>query len=422
VETTDSRSSRRNRRFWAWSIVTCVLALGACLTAAAVGAGDGPRTRPSPARDRPVAGAPANPAAGQPAPPGVSTKQTKPVPAYWKSSLADVQQCLAQVRKGKVEVLAQSAGGRTIHLVSYGRARDSQSQATYNSACGADNPAWYANKPAGTPPTVLLLGPVHGHEFEGIAGLIDLIHLVETGADLRGRPWPRLLENFQKCRVLIVPCANPDGRARVPLDSFVGEEAATNAYYGVGTFADGRPQGWPQVKQRQPMVGDVGFLGAYFNDAGVNLMHDDWFGRMAPETDAILDLARREAVDYGVSLHSHGTYAQMLQTDYMDPGCQEKVIVLSERMSRRFAGMKQRLSAIRRAAVTERPPGQRTPASFNLCSALHHVCGATMMLYENSCGSKGYYQIDHADILDLQMAFFEELLAFAAENPVVWKR
>jgi hypothetical protein len=53
------------------------------------------------------------------------------------------------------------------------------------------------------------------------------------------------------------------------------------------------------------MKGDVGILGAYFNDDGVNLMHDDFFLPMARETDAILRLARGEAPDVAVSLHSH---------------------------------------------------------------------------------------------------------------------
>jgi hypothetical protein len=35
-------------------------------------------------------------------------------------------------------------------------------------------------------------------------------------------------------------------------------------------------------------------------------MHDEWFEPMAPETKAFFKLAREEAPDYIVSLHSHG--------------------------------------------------------------------------------------------------------------------
>lgn len=354
-------------------------------------------------------------------PADVPGRQVRPIPAFWKSSLADVEQAVAAVRKGKVQVLAESAGGRKIHLVSYGAARELKSQATYSSALGAGSPAWYAHKPPGTPPAVLLLGPVHGQELEGVAGMVNLIHLVETGKDLRGRAWPGLTKSVERCRVLIVPCANPDGRARVALDSFIGESLNTYEYYGMGTTADGRVRNWPRVKRRQPMVGDVGFLGGYFNDAGVNLMHDDWFGRMAPENAAILDLARREAVDYGLSLHSHGGRPAMYQTDFMAPTCQEKLILLSERVSRRFAAMKHRLNPIDRRMPSTQPAGQE-PESFNLCSALHQVCGGAFAVYENASGIPGYHKTTHEEILDLQMALFEELMTFAAENPVVWKR
>jgi hypothetical protein len=35
--------------------------------------------------------------------------------------------------------------------------------------------------------------------------------------------WKELAVNFAKCRVLIVPSANPDRRARCQFDSWVGE-------------------------------------------------------------------------------------------------------------------------------------------------------------------------------------------------------
>ena len=31
---------------------------------------------------------------------------------------------------------------------------------------------------------------VHGAEFEGIAGIVNLLSVLETGADLRGKAWP----------------------------------------------------------------------------------------------------------------------------------------------------------------------------------------------------------------------------------------
>ncbi len=368
---------------------------------------------------------PAGASAGKLAPPGVPLKQTEALPDFWKSRIADIDQAVGEVKKGQAEVLTKSAGGRKIYLVSYGPRSNTQSQSFYNSACAAGNPAWYAVKPRGRAPVVLLLGPVHGQEFEGTVALLNLIHLAETGKDYRGKEWPRLLRHFEECRVLIVPLANPDGRARVLLDSFVGQNLRTYNFYGMGTYADGSPQDWPQVKERQPMVGNVGYLGGYFNDSGINLMHDDWFGHMAPENQAILDLTKREAADYALCLHSHGSEPELFSTDYADPACREKAADLSERLFPIFEKLGQKLNHIRReprAAASRPSRGDRAPSPFNLQSAIHHSCGATVVLYESPAGLRHFDPVSHDDILDLQMILFEELLAYAAESPVVWER
>ncbi len=49
----------------------------------------------------------------------------KELPSYWTSRLADVDQAVGQVEKGKVRVLARSAGRRPVHLVTYGEAKES---------------------------------------------------------------------------------------------------------------------------------------------------------------------------------------------------------------------------------------------------------------------------------------------------------
>jgi hypothetical protein len=71
-------------------------------------------------------------------------------------------------------------------------------QANYNSAVGARNPAFFAKKDEQTKPVIFFLGPVHGQEPEGIVGLVNLIHIAETGKDYRGKEWPEIKNYFSR--------------------------------------------------------------------------------------------------------------------------------------------------------------------------------------------------------------------------------
>ncbi len=341
------------------------------------------------------------------------------LPKFWKSTLVDIDECLARVRKGCVETIATSPSGRSVHLVSYGRANDLDSQANYNSACGARNPAWYAHKPAGTPPSVFIVGPVHGQEVENIVGLVNLINLAETGNDLLGRPWPELSTNLAKCRVLIIPCGNPDGRERCPYDSWVGLECKTMTHYGQGSRADGRDYGWPGCKARHPMVGDVGFLGAYYNDDGININHDDFFDPMAAETKAIFDVARREAPDCVVMLHSCANGPFPIIPPYVSHEIKWKVKRFADRLADRYAA--QALPHMRISPPTE-DGAKFPPPAMDLSSAVHHVCGAMSCNFECIHGFRDGTCATHEQILDVQLILFDELLKFALSEPAVWER
>ena len=107
----------------------------------------------------------------------------------------------------------------------------------------------------------MLVGGAHGSEMEGIVGLVNLIHVMESGYDLLGRSWKSLLDLAEGVRLTILPCLNPDGRARVGLNSYVGESAETYRYWMQGTRRDGTLYSWPAVKEFHP-IRDVGFWAA----------------------------------------------------------------------------------------------------------------------------------------------------------------
>ncbi|NQT93365.1 MAG: hypothetical protein HQ559_11440 [Lentisphaerae bacterium] len=353
---------------------------------------------------------------------GLSAPQ-EPCPGFWKTTQGDVAQAAKGVRRGKTRVLCRSAGKREIHLVSYGPKQPRQGAANYGSACAGRDPASYARKDGKQRPVVFLLGPVHGGEVEGVAGLVNLIHVAETGKDLRGRAWPQLAENVGRCRTLIIPLANPDGRLRFPRHSSVGAKLADRQRWEMGVDAKGNAFSWPEVKRLHPMRGPrVKHLGSYFNDAGVNLMHDEWFAPIAPETRALLDLAREEAPDIAVSLHSCGSGPFLLQPAYIPWAAKEAITAFSKRLRDRYA------AADLPHAKLGRPPKEDgrdfPPPSFNLTSALHHVCGAVTMVHECAQGvvDEPYPQLGHGELVDLELILFDELLAFAVDNPVDWSR
>ena len=46
---------------------------------------------------------------------------------------------------------------------------------------------------------------------------MNLISVLETGKDLRGKPWPEITAAAAKLdRIILIPITNVDGRARVP--------------------------------------------------------------------------------------------------------------------------------------------------------------------------------------------------------------
>jgi hypothetical protein len=342
-------------------------------------------------------------------------------PAFWKTTLDDVVQAVTSVRRGQARVLCKSAGGREIHCIAYGPKQPRQATANYGSACAGRDPASYARKDGRQRPVVLLLGPVHGGEVEGIAGLVNLLHVAETGKDLRGRAWPEMAKNIHHCRTLVIPLANPDGRLRFPRHSSVGTRLADRQRWEMGVDADGNAFEWPEVKRLHPMRGPrVKRLGAYFNDDGVNLMHDEWSAPMARETRALLGLARDEAPDLVVSLHSCGSAPALLHTDFVPWSVRARAAAFSRRLRDRYAAAKLPHEKL------GRPPQEDSrdfpPPSFNLVSALHHVCGAAAMVYECCQGvvDKPYPQVGHEQLLDLELILFDELLKFAVEHPVDW--
>ena len=102
------------------------------------------------------------------------------LPAFWKTRVEDIEAAVRQVRKGTVQVIAHSPGGRPVYLVSYGNPTDLKRQANYNSSIATRDIKYYANKDEETPPIVFFIGPARsGSGRNGWHG--ESAQVAETG-------------------------------------------------------------------------------------------------------------------------------------------------------------------------------------------------------------------------------------------------
>jgi len=196
--------------------------------------------------------------------------------------------------------------------------------------------------------------------------------------------------------------------------------------YGQGTRTDGTSWGWPGAKSLHPMKGNVALLGAYFNDDGINMMHDDFFAPMAEETKAIMDIARTEVPDMTVSLHSHENKPRILQASYVPWFMKERIDELIRQLNQRYKkeGIPWYPSDWLGGPSKEDeefPPRN----SFNLISALHQVSGTMAFTFECSHGcvpkSNPKPFVSYDDILDIELLLYDEMLDYLLENRQYWK-
>ncbi len=334
-------------------------------------------------------------------------------PAYWQSSLRDADNIIQIVKKGTVHHLRPSAGGRPIYMVEYGSSNLPEASANLSSALGAGDYSCYANKKgANYHPTVFLTGCVHGGEFEGTVAILNLIHLMEKGVDCAGNANEALRSLAEKLHLLLIPISNPDGRSHIPFDSFVGRSFYELRYYNQGTWKDGSLCGWPECKRIFPIKNHVDYLGGYYNEDGVNIMHDDFFGGMAAETRNILEVCRQAAPDISVLFHGGaGGRNHITVPGYVSRYARERNCRLLARAVPAFKETGLELVDNRKEQLSYGAEEALPPKAFNLISAMHHCCGEMCMTYESNQGLRdcdyvmGYEEIYRSHCIFLQCIF-----------------
>ncbi len=345
----------------------------------------------------------------------LSSIPKRDLPEYWVGDVKGLPARLENIQRGNVRALTVTPGGRPLYLVSYGAREVVVRDANFNSAVGGLRPSAYMEKSSRERPVIFFVGPVHGQEVEALTGLVNLIQVMETGRDLRGRDQERLRDLGSRCRLLILPSGNPDGTARFEPRSLYNMSEDDLRFWGQGTWKNGDFCDWPEVKRVHPMRGGrVGFLGCYFNDGGVNPMHDEFFQPMGPEAPAILRLALEEGPDLAVSLHSHGAKPALLRPAFVPLELQGEIRELAKQYYRKLEK-----SDLPHGPLFEAEPEQGNPPSpFNLTSALYHVSGANSFTFECPHGLSGEQscRVNFEQILDIQLLLYEAMMQFALDR------
>ena len=216
--------------------------------------------------------------------------------------------------------------------------------------------------------------------------------------------------------------ANPDGRARIPLrmEKHQNTDEIVHEYLNTGGNPDGTLIGWPEVKEFIPLdFGKAVFPGGYPNDAGVNIQHDDFFGKIQPETQALFNLAALERPDLIINMHTGATYMTLIRP-FCEPVLQPVFDSIYTRVHSRLAleGLK-----YTKNIEIEANPEQSPIGVWNLDGALNLHCGALSVVVEspshafdgkNKSGGPALHTPEM--LLDAQLICHQEALRFLAES------
>ena len=355
-------------------------------------------------------------------------REAENIPDFWVTDLGDIAAWLAcHVSRGEIREIGRSAGGRPIPAVTFGEPRKGARTTSFSGSIGARKLAAYFG--AEHEHTVYMgMGGVHASEYEGITGIVNLISVLETGQDLRGKEWPELAEIARQIgRIILIPVLNVDGRARIPQRMFVhrGDDSTIYQCWGTGAWADGNNIGWPQCKEFIPLdFAKTMFPGGYPNDGGVNIQHDDFFSpNRQPETEALLQLCAEERPDLISNMHTGApgnNYYIRMHRPFVEAA-------LAPTFDRLYAAVhgglaKAGLQSTDDPAL-EGDPTKAPQGVYNLDTALNLHCGALPMVIESPC--HGFSGKDRAgnvvfpapdSLVDQQLTCHRELMRFLLEN------
>ncbi|MBQ7395730.1 MAG: hypothetical protein IJW08_04245 [Lentisphaeria bacterium] len=225
-------------------------------------------------------------------------------PSWWKVRTNEIESICRNIKNGSCTAAGKTPWGFPVYQVVYNDYPDSSNEVNWMSVMSTKTPELFGNK-EGSPQTVMISGGIHGAEIEGVILVLNLISLLETGVDLRGRKNDKLLELARLYRLVLFPCVNMDGRAVSP-DHRIGASIEECRRAGEGFWTNDKVIRWPEMKEYFPLpLERVAHTGGYCNSEGYNIMHDGTPGNIkTAEALAILKAAEKYKVDLYLNLHS----------------------------------------------------------------------------------------------------------------------
>lgn len=297
-------------------------------------------------------------------------------PDFWRVRPSEIIEQCRNVTKGRSEIIATTPGRRPVYAVFYGDFSEAAPQTNWSA--GSSSTTWktyVGDKP--DVQTIMFCAGIHGAEAESVSAAVNLIQLLETGKDFRGKTDEELLALVRKYRLIVIPCANMDGRAISP-DHLRSVDYETFRAVSQGTWKDGSLIGWRGSKEYFPLPLDrVSYPGGYPNAAGVNFMHDAAPGDVrSEEARGLLKLVARWRVDLLLNGHSCEYAPSMLAPSLVNyPANVERGLELVQKVNDAFLA-----SGLRTAPA--KPP--KPTSTLNLNNLATMSSGALALTLECS--------------------------------------
>jgi hypothetical protein len=343
-------------------------------------------------------------------------------PDFWTATPASSQTLLDSIKQGTISTIGTSVSGRPILAITYGNFEPLQGTTTNNlhSALASKVvppdatdifPTAFYGTPRRQNPSLVIQGGIHAGELTGTVASLNLCHIIETGKDLRSKPWPELQSLAQQTRLTIIPWLNIDGVHRWPFLHTVDAPADLVSMASMGIFNDGTPLRYPQMKTLDPIdPSSVQLMGSYFNDNGVNLQYDCFAVNRQPETTAWMRHYIQEKPDAALVWHCNNGSLFGPPEYYLPTGHQHTLSRLSGAVLARLRSDGLPYSRMSWADI----PGLGKPY-FEQTSAIYHTCGATPLMCELPTGMKPLaYSMD--TMLDIGLTCIHEVLRFGHDE------